>query len=140
MLLEPKQRVPGRFRIVLRLFGAYDKELPVTLVSGKQAHVLDWIAVTSGGAQCKLHTRYVNGIDIFSAYNIFDKLPDVLNEKAKPRSTLSRHRPTVVVADFDCDERVLEGDTASLQLKFYLKTGDNWQHADYAFDVPAIRG
>ena len=135
--------VNGTFRVVFRVI-SNGGDIPfVTIGYGgfRSDYVLDWQALSTGGARCNLVRNSISGVDVYSGGTIgaSDSVRSLLRQ-SEAGSVASTSRPAIVIADFDCDQPVQVGDDLSVQIKFYALGPGGWRRATYSFDEMTIGG
>jgi hypothetical protein len=132
VLMVPKDK-HGKFRMMFRLLAATDSEIPLAII-GYHNEALGWLAFTATGSQCKVVN--VEGMSLSTGgYDTLEPLVKGLNQ-SKTTSEWHAHktRPTIVVADFECDGPLSQNDGLTVVAKFYAYNGATWDAADFTFE------
>ncbi len=129
----------GRLRLIFRVTTNNGAEMPVVAMGYgglRNDYVLGWEAVSSSGARCTAETTDTKGVKVFSGRSVGAEwsIRQLQEEETTSSSIAAPVRPTIIVADFNCDAEVVAGDTLSAQLKLFVRVGSRWTPVDYTFE------
>jgi len=124
----------GRFRMMFRVLATAESEIPTMLI-GNFEETLGWLAFTSGGARCNILHRQVKGIGFVpSNTSNLERIVEYLNTTSTSEWNLNKARPTIAIADFDCDRRLAVDEGVTVTTRFYIYNGSAWKAADFTFE------
>lgn len=142
MEIDPRQasmHLAGAFRVLIRVVAAVENEYPFTVLLRMGGTISGWDAYTSSGAQCQLFQGDVRGVDVFMGRfgNDAQTVQELDRERTTASSIASTGRTSIVGADFVCDQPIREGDTATIQIRFHVRSEGRWGARNYSFsDLP----
>lgn len=121
------------FRILFRVLAGDEAEAPFTTLLRMSGELAGWSAYTSSGAQCRINSSDLQGAAVY--VGPFGNDQDIARLQSERSASSVAHpiRPTVVRADFVCDEAIDAGDTATIQARFFVLNGSRWQARDLTF-------
>lgn len=133
-----RQGGASAFRIMFRILTSSQGEVPFTTLYRMNGELAGWSAYTSGAAQCRLYSGDSQGVDVFIGN--FGNDQDIAQlQNARTSSSVAHPvRPTIMRADFVCDERIGPGDTATVQARFFALSNGRWRVRDVTFRDLAI--
>lgn len=123
-------RSGSTFRMIFKLSSVYDF-VPVTTVAHdypRGRYILDWRAFTNRGAVCVLLTRNLSGVTAFRGRTVWaDRSVHDLMNQANVGTIASSNQPTMIRADFSCDQTVYPGDQVAANVTFFARGPGGWR-------------
>jgi hypothetical protein len=131
-------QVKGRFRVAMRALSLDQPGLPVVAIGRDgdgRNNLLNWSAFTSEGGRCTADPRHVQGVQVYTGrkVSVGGTLEQLQAEETSSHSLVDPRRPTLLIADFDCDAPLSAGDLVTVQVHFRVYQGRRWTPATYTF-------
>jgi len=132
------------FRIAFRVTSTTGTDVPVTAIRfgspyGPIDQAFGWEAMSLAGTSCVVRESNLKGIEVWGRYpNPKDSLPELSWRYKETPWVVSPKRPSVIVADFDCDGAIADAEIFDIQIRIYARVGQVWRPVNFTFQEKRV--